>query len=161
MRALLVIDIQNGLTKKRNLHDFSLFVHTRNYSINTFRERKDLILFVQHNNKQLKKFTNEWEIDDRIDKRDGDLTIQKFHGNTFCETNIEKILRETNITEIVVCGLVSHGCVKATCLGGLKLGFKTTLLKHGHTNWDKNAETKINLVETELIEKGVEIICCE
>ena len=158
MKALLVIDIQNGLTKKKALHDFSLFVDTINHSIKTCRETEDLLVFIQHNNKQLKEFTEDWNIDDRIDKQDNDLTIQKFHGNAFSETNIETILRGKNINEIVVCGLVSHGCVKATCIGGLQLGFKTALLKNGHTNWDKNAEIKIKLVEKELTEKGVEIV---
>ena len=51
MKALLIIDIQNGLTK-RKLYNFPLFVQTINHSINTFRETKDLIIFVQHNNKQ-------------------------------------------------------------------------------------------------------------
>jgi len=157
MKALLIIDIQNGLTK-RKLHNFSLFVQAINHSINTFREAKDMIIFIQHNNKQLKYSTDDWKIDERIDKRNNDLTIQKFHGNAFLETDLESILRGKNIIEIVVCGLVSHGCVKATCLGGLKLGFKTAILKNGHTSWDKNAEMMINLVENELVEKGVEII---
>ena len=158
MKALLIIDIQNGLTKKKDLHDFSLFVNTINHSINACRKTGDLLVFIQHNNKQLKEFTEEWEIDNRIDKEDNDLTVQKLHGNAFLDTNIESILRENNISKIIVCGLVSHGCVKATCLGGLKLGFETTLLKNGHTNWDKNAKIKINLVETELIDKGVKIV---
>jgi len=51
MKALLIIDIQNGLTK-RKLHNFPLFVQAINHSINTFRVAKDLIIFVQHNNKQ-------------------------------------------------------------------------------------------------------------
>ena len=52
-------------------------------------------------------------------------------------------------------GLVSHGCVKATCLGGLYEGFEISLLKNGHTNWNKNAESKITETENELIKKGV------
>ena len=158
MKALLIIDIQNGLTMKRPLHDFAQFVHTINCSINIYREAEDLLVFIQHNNKQLKEFTDDWKIDNRIDKRDNDLTIQKFHGNAFLETDLETVLCARNIKEILICGLVSHGCVKATCLGGLKLGFQTALLRNGHTNWDKNAEIKKKLVETELIEKRVEII---
>ena len=83
MKALLLIDIQNGLTKKKKLHDFSIFIQTINNTINLFRERKDFIVFVQHNNKQLKEFTDDCEIDDRIDKRENDLTMQKFHRNAF------------------------------------------------------------------------------
>ena len=35
-----------------------------------------------------------------------------------------------------------HGCVKATCLGSIREGYKTNLLKNGHTNWNKDAEVK-------------------
>ena len=159
-RALLVLDIQNGLTNK-DLHNLPLFIQTINQSINVFRESNDLIIFIQHNNRQLKEDTDGWKIDERIDKKNGDLTTQKFKGNAFSNTNLESILQEKNINEIVVCGLVSHGCVKATCLGGLKLGFKTALLKNGHTNWNKNAANKINIVEAELAKKGVAVIDCE
>ena len=158
MKALLVIDIQNGLTKKRPLHEFSIFVNEVNNSIKAYREAEYLIVFFQHNNKQLKELTDDWKIDDRIDKRDSDLTIQKNHGNAFLETNLKTILSEMNIKEIVVCGLVSYGCVRATCLAGLKLGFQTALLKNGHTNWNKDAANKKKLIEAELFEKGIEVI---
>ena len=36
-------------------------------------------------------------------------------------------------------GLVSNGCVKATCLGGIKNGYKVILVKDGHSNFNKNA----------------------
>ena len=120
-----------------------------------------MIIFIQHNNSLLKKGSENWEIDDRIAKQDGDLTVQKFHGNAFSKTDLERILRENNINEIVVCGLISHGCIKATCLGGLNVGFPTALVRNGHTNWNKNAAIKINLVETALIDKGAIIIDCE
>jgi nicotinamidase-related amidase len=47
-------------------------------------------------------------------------------------------------------GLASHGCVKATCYGGIEEGFKTSLLKNGHTNWNKDAEIKISQTEKEV-----------
>ena len=113
---------------------------------------------MQHNNKQLINATDNWKIDSRIDKNKNDLVIQKFHGNAFDRTDLGAILSENDVDEILVCGLVSHGCVKATCIGGLALGLKVALLKNGHTSWDKNAEIKINLVEAELKEKGVEVL---
>jgi len=157
MKALLVVDIQKGLTLKKPLHDFAKFVHTVNCSINKYREAEDLIIFIQHNNRQLQEFTGDWEVDDRIDKQKNDLIIQKFHGNAFLDTDLETVLVAGSIKEILICGLVSHGCVKYTCLGGLKLGFRTALLRNGHTNWNKNAEMVKALVEKELIDKGVEM----
>ena len=155
-KALLVVDIQKWLTE-HNLHDFPIFIQTVNQTISTFRESGDLIIFVQHNNVILRKNTDNWEIDDRVDKQDGDIVVQKFQGNAFAKTDLESIIRENNIDEIVVCGLISHGCVKATCLGSLKLGFPTALVKNGHSNWHKKAVDKINLVEKELVDKGATI----
>jgi len=158
MKALIVIDIQNGLTNRKDIYNISFVIDTVNDAIKKFREIGYLLVFVQHNNKQLISLTDKWKIDSRIDITNNDLVIQKFHGNAFARTNLEAILRKNDIAEIVICGLVSHGCVKSTCVGGLSLGFKTTLLKNGHTNWDKNASEKIRSVELELEQKGVIII---
>ena len=100
------------------------------------------MIFVQHNNKQLKYNSSDWEIDARIDKQETDIVLQKKHGNAFQKTNLNNILLENKIKTITVGGLVSHGCVKPTCLGGLSEGFEVSLLKNRHTNWNKDAERK-------------------
>lgn len=155
MRALILIDIQNGLTKKKILHNEIVFLDSINFAIKAYRDSKSKIIFVQHNNKQLKNGSSDWEIDSRIDKQDNDYVIQKEHGNAFQDTDLKTTLTDFEINSITVGGLVSHGCVKATCLGGLSEGFEISLLKNGHTNWNKDAETKILETERELIKNGV------
>jgi nicotinamidase-related amidase len=124
MKALLLIDIQKGLTKRKGLYNVSVFFDTVNDAIAQFRNAGNLIVFVQHNNKFLINGESDWEIDSRIEKRCDDKVVQKFHGNAFKGTDLKSVLEGFHIKEIVVCGLVSHGCVKATCIGGLSLGFK-------------------------------------
>ena len=158
MKALLVVDIQNGLTERKDVYQISTVIENVNYAIKKYREKGYLIVFIQHNNVLLKNGSAKWMIDSRLDKAENDLVIQKSHGNAFGKTDLENILREKNIEEIVVCGLVTHGCIKATSLGGLALGFKTSLLKNGHTNWNKNAAEKISSVESELEQKGAIIL---
>lgn len=68
--------------------------------------------------------------------------IQKKHGDAFQDTDLKATLTDFGITSITVGGLVSHGCVKATCLVGLLEGFEISLLKNGHTNWNKDAGKK-------------------
>jgi nicotinamidase-related amidase len=155
MKALILIDIQNGLTKKRPLHNEKFFFDTINNAIKNYRESGSKIIFMQHNNKQLKYNSADWEIDERIDKQEIDIVVQKNHGNGFLNTDLKQILLDAKIKAITVGGLVSHGCVKATCLGGLSEGFEILLLKNGHTNWNKDAESKIEETENELIIKGV------
>lgn len=155
MKALILIDIQNGLTKKKILHNERVFLDSVNSAIKAYRDSDFKIIFVQHNNNQLKNGSSDWEIDSRIDKQENDSVIQKKHGNAFQDTDLKATLAGFEINSITVGGLVSHGCVKATCLGGLSEGFEISLLKNGHTNWNKDAETKILETERELIKNGV------
>ena len=158
MKALLIIDIQEGITKRKDLYNQSLFIETINYAINKYRKFGYVIIFIQHNNKQLINGTKDWNIDSRIEKRTNDLVLQKYHGNAFEKTELKSILENNNINEIVICGLVSHGCIKSTCIGGLNHSLITNLLANGHTNWNKNAEIKISSTESELKQLGVKII---
>jgi nicotinamidase/pyrazinamidase len=43
-------------------------------------------------------------------------------------TELERLLRERDIERVVVCGLATDYCVKATALDAARLGFDTTLL---------------------------------
>lgn len=156
MKALLVGDIQNGLTKRMNLCNNSVFFDSVNQAIQIFRETDNIIIFIQHNNKQLLYSTNDWEFDSRIEKRNNDIIIQKFHGDAFIKTDLESILYRNEVKEIIVCGLVSHGCVKSTCLGGFKSGLKTNVLAAGHTSLNKDALLKIWNTESDLSKIGIQ-----
>ena len=158
MKALLIVDVQEGLTKKNELYNDSLFIDTVDYAVKKCRMKGQLVVFIQHNNEQLLNGTNDWEIDKRITKQEGDVLLQKQHGNAFEKTNLRSILVNKGISEIIVCGLVTHGCIKATCIGGLQEGFKVSLLKNGHTNWSNNAATRITSVEAELAQMGINLI---
>jgi len=157
MKALLVVDIQAGLLKKNDVFEEELFLQTVNEKIKTFQKNKELIVYIQHNNKNLIYGKSDWEIDKRILKKDDDIVIQKFHGNAFMDTDLRKILDANNIDEITVCGLVTHACVRATCLGCVKEGYKTKLLKDGHSNWQSDPEQTIKDVEAELWGVGVTV----
>ncbi len=158
MKALIVIDVQNGLTKSKPLYNEQSFINTVNRAIKKYRDSNYPILFVQHINDLLKNGTNNWEIDQRINKLPDDKIIQKNHGNAFQKTLLKKELTELGVKSIAIAGLSSHGCVKASCLGGMSEGFEIALIKNGHTNWNKDAERRILLTENELFEKGVTII---
>lgn len=110
---------------------------------------------MHHNNKQLKYNSSDWEIDERIDRQEQDIVLQKKHGNAFLNTDLKQILLDAKIKAITIGGLVSHGCDKASCFGGLSEGFEASVLKNGHTNWNKDADNKISQTEYELMKKGI------
>lgn len=158
MKALIVIDIQNGASQRNDLFNKTEFLEKVNSAI-TFFEKKDLpIFYIQHNNKNLVANTLPWQIDERVRRREPATIVQKFHGDAFTETNLKEMLRSKGIDEILTCGLVSNGCVKFTCLGGLREGFKVSLLKNGHSTLGKDAEQKIARSEKELLAAGISIV---
>ncbi|MCK5129190.1 MAG: isochorismatase family protein [Clostridiales bacterium] len=157
MKALLIVDVQNGLTA-RKLHKKELFIESINKEIDEFRSNNDLIIFVQHENKQLINGTKDWEIDNRMNSSSNDLFYTKTQGNAFSNETLVANLKECNISEILICGLVSHGCIAHTCRGGIELGFNIRLLKNGHTNWHKDAANKIMEAEKALEAIGINTI---
>ncbi len=157
MKALLLIDIQKGLTV-RSLYHKDKFIQTVNKTILEFRKNNNLIVFVQHENKQLTVGTESWEIDNNLLQESTDAVFSKSKGDAFSNKDLVDFLMENKITDITVGGLVSHGCVKHTCLGGLKSGFNVSLLQDGHSNWAKDAKEKIEATEIILKKVGIKII---
>lgn len=156
--ALVVTDIQNGLTRYKNLHNFEIFLQTVLSAIEIFRKNDEPVIFIQHNNKILPTGSDAWQIDKRLDVQPEDLIIQKNHGNAFHKTDLKEKLVQQGINDLVFCGLTSHGCVKHSCLGALENGFPVGLLKNGHSCWNKNAHELVQKTEDELQEKRVDIV---
>ena len=157
MRALLLIDIQSGLTK-RKLYNKELFLRTINQAIDKFRKEGLIVIFVQHTNKQLLKGTEEWQIDNSINIKDDDYRFEKKEASAFSSCEFVSFIKEHGISELVVGGLVSHGCVTYTCKSGLESGLYISLLENGHTSWGNDAEAKVEKAQTALVELGVHII---
>ena len=161
MKALLVIDIQTGLTKRYSLYNRNVFFETVNSTIIKYRKSGQLIVFIQHNNKLLQSNTNDWKIDSNLDKHNSDCVVQKKHGNAFQKTELAGLLEKHKVKEILICGLTSHGCVKYSCIGAIENGFETSLLRNGHSNLNKDADMKISTTELELVKLGVNLVDIE
>jgi nicotinamidase-related amidase len=55
-------------------------------------------------------------------------------------------------------GLVTHGCVKATCLGAIEEGYKVVLVSDGHSSYSKDAAQLIEKWNQAIGEKGADLI---
>jgi nicotinamidase-related amidase len=126
-----------------------------NSAICVFFKAGHAVIFVRHENKQLVALSDEWQIDQRILQKDTDKVFSKQKGDAFSNPSLVAYLKKQGITDVVVGGLVSHGCVKHTCFGGTKAGFRVSLLKGGHTCWNRDAKEKIASVEHSLLDSGI------
>jgi nicotinamidase/pyrazinamidase len=68
-----------------------------------------------------------------VDGEDGysGFTVQDPESGETASTELAGLLRDANITDIVVVGLATDYCVAATAIDGADLGFNTTVLADG------------------------------
>jgi nicotinamidase-related amidase len=156
-RALLVVDVQSGLVAKP-LHEKERFLATVGGAIRDYRDSGDLVVFIRHCGAIVRRGSPGWELYPGLDRRAEEPIVDKESGNAFVKTGLARLLEERGIGEVLVCGLVSHGCVRATCLGGAALGLRVRLLANGHSNWAKDAAKRIEAAERELAAAGIEIV---
>jgi nicotinamidase-related amidase len=144
--ALVVIDVQQGLFNRPTpiykaealLENIALLVHRA-------RVEKVPVIFVQHSNDTiLVEGTPGWQFHPRIQPMAGETIVHKLRGNAFEGTTLGEILRSRNVTTLVMTGLVTHGCVKSTCLGALELGYRVILVQDGHSNLSVDAPKQIS-----------------
>jgi len=160
MKALLLIDIQKGITR-RGLYNKEPFTRTVNRAIEKYREKNCLIIFVQHENKHLSVGSDDWKIDESILVNKDNKIFSKQKGDAFSNIELVECLKQNEIKEILVGGLVSHGCIKHTCMGGVNNGYDISLIKGGHSCCNNDAEEKIKETEHFLQNLGVNIISIE
>lgn len=92
---------------------------------------------------------------------DGEIVVRKDVANTF-ESNpqLALLLKAGGVTEVVVAGMQSEYCVRATSSAALDLGFAVTLVAGGHATYDDAApaaETSAR-IETELRAAGANVV---
>lgn len=155
--ALLVIDVQRGLFtkptpvyKEDDLLDHILVLVDRAHQADA------PVVYIQHcSEKTLIKGTEAWLLHPRLAPQPNDWSVLKAHGNAFEDTNLDELLASRLVGRVVACGMVTHGCVKDTCLGGLDLGYTVVLAGDTHSNFSKDAARIIEKWNKQLAEKGV------
>lgn len=134
--ALLIIDVQQGLFKKSvPIYKARELLQNLGILINKARLADVPVYYVQHSGKGgLERDSSGWQFHPQLPPVEPDHVIHKEHGNAFEETNLDDVLKAENVTSLVMAGLVTHGCVKATCLGGKAQGYEVTLVSDAHSN---------------------------
>jgi nicotinamidase-related amidase len=61
------------------------------------------------------------------------------------------------VTTLIVTGLVTHGCVRATCIGAQELGYNVILVQDGHSSFSKQATKLIEEWNQKLSAKQIEL----
>jgi len=158
--ALLVIDVQVGLFQKATpIHQADQVLANINTLISQARRTNVPVIFVQHSNEESLQYgSGAWQLHPRIQPLPGELIIHKLEGNAFAGTHLAAELEKRKVGRLVVTGLVTHGCVKATTLGALALGYKVRLVSDAHSNYSADAPKLIQKWNQTLAGKGAQLV---
>lgn len=155
--ALLVIDVQDGMFHKSTpVYQAGQLIH----NINTLVERAHRcgapVIYIQHSGQRdLVRGTPGWQIHPDLRPLETDTIVHKEQGNAFENTTLTDVLNVHQVGRVVVTGMVTHGCVKATCLGARALGYPVTLVSDAHSSYSQDAAALIDKWHAALSQEGV------
>jgi nicotinamidase-related amidase len=76
----------------------------------------------------------------------GETVIDKTACDSFCETDLEPILREAGVTHLVTCGMQTDFCVDSATRSAMHRGFNVTLATDAHSTWDNGVLTAEQII---------------
>ena len=158
--ALLVIDVQWGLFRQKTpIYQAEQLLK----NIHTLVRKAHLagvpVVYVQHSSDRgLVLGSSAWQLHPRLNPLPEDLHIDKLQGDAFEETPLLEELERLQVGRVVTCGLVTHGCVKATTLGALARGYRVVLAGDTHSSFSKDAAKLIKQWNAKLAEAGAEVL---
>jgi nicotinamidase-related amidase len=139
--ALLVIDVQQGLfARSTPIYHADDLLNNITTLVDRAHRAGATVFYVQHSSdKILVEGSDGWQLHPRLRPLKKDRIIHKHHGSAFQDTPLAEELEARRIKRLVVMGLVTHGCVRATCVDASKQGYQVTLVSDGHSNFHKQA----------------------
>lgn len=133
--ALLVIDIQNDYFPggAMELEGADAAGAKAGEAIRQFRDKKLPIIHVRHLSVRpgstfFLPGTKGAEIHSLVAPKGGETVVEKNFPNSFRNTGLDQLLKDSGVKNLVVAGMMTHMCVDASVRHAADLGFKITLL---------------------------------
>lgn len=136
-QALLVIDLQNGVCYGQNeLFDLEPLLAKVNQRIADYRRQQLPIIFIQHEDEELVKGCESWQLVPQLKNLPEDYYVGKTHANSFYQTNLQELLQELAIKNLEIVGAQTQYCVDSTIKFAHGLGYTLFLQRNGTSTLD-------------------------
>ena len=161
--ALVVIDVQRALFEKRTpvYHADALLRNIASLVDRAHAHGCPVFVFRHSNQSFLAHGSDGWQLHPAFNPTAADILLDKQHGSAFVDPSFQQQLQARGVHRLVVTGLVSNGCVKATCEDALKLGYAVALVEDGHSSYHKDAAQIIEEWNRRLSASGVEVVAAD
>jgi nicotinamidase-related amidase len=135
--ALLVVDVQNGVVA--DAHERDTVVANVGSLVERARREDVPVVWVQHSDEQLARGSDNWRIVPELSPGEAEPLVEKSYGDSFEDTDLEKVLAGLGVGRLLVVGAQTDGCIRSTLHGALARGYDATLVSDAHTTEDLTA----------------------
>jgi nicotinamidase-related amidase len=132
--ALLVVDVQNGVVQTG--YDRDSVVANVGSLVERARREQIPVVWVRHSDEELEPGSDAWQIVPELKPDDGEPLIEKNYGDSFEDTDLEKVLSGLKVGRLVVVGAQTDACIRSTLHGAVVRGYDATLVGDAHTTDD-------------------------
>jgi len=132
--ALLVLDMQIGVVA--GTHERDAVVANIGSLVERARREQVPVVWVQHNDGQLAKGSDDWQIVPELIPADTEPHVDKSYADSFEDTNLESVLSGLGVGCLVVVGAQTDECIRSTLHGAVVRGYDATLVEDAHTTED-------------------------
>lgn len=145
--ALLVIDVQNDFIRDASPYSAQMLdralISRIKKLINKARRSKLQIIFTQHtinpdksnaekdepkNVRACIGGTRGWEIIKELKPRKKEIVVKKDKYDAFLDANLNTILSNLKIENLIICGVLTNNCVRATTEGAHHRGYRVAVV---------------------------------
>lgn len=140
--ALLVIDIQRSLVDELAPDRRASFLRTVGELLGRARTTGTPMVYVRHNDDELRLGTAGWEIAGEIGPGSGEPIVEKRFSDAFRETDLDSVLKRLAIDHLVICGMQTEYCIDATIREAERRGYRVTLVEDGHATYPVEGATE-------------------
>jgi nicotinamidase-related amidase len=152
--ALLIIDVQNDYFEDGAMTLVGSYKASENIKLllKKFRTEHQPVVYIQHiaTSPGATFFipnTIGAEIHANVKPLNDEKVVIKHYPNSFRETDLLNHLKSLDITNLIICGMMTHMCIDATTRAAKDLGFNCTLIADACAT--KNLEINGTIVTAE------------
>lgn len=146
-QALIIIDVQNDYFPEGK-YPLNNTQQTLQYTLKLqhyFRQKQLPIIYIQHVNQDVNaaffvKNSYGSQLHSKLLplEEHNEFIVQKAYPNSFYQTHLQQTLEQLGISQLVICGMMSHMCVDSTTRCAFELNYQPILIHDACTTRDLN-----------------------
>ena len=147
--ALLIIDVQQALCSgEYECFEIGRVINTINDLSARARKAGVPVVLIQHEEagSPLAHGAAGWQLAEGLQTSPKDHRVRKTTGDSFYQTNLQRLVPVQDFERLVICGLQTDYCVNATVRQALKLGYDVVLAADAHSTVDNGNLTAEDII---------------